>query len=1088
VRQTLLRLLDALAHAHARGLIHRDIKPENVLLVADRSEVKLSDFGLAQAMERAAPGNREKGLVGTPRYMAPEQVRGEWRDYGPWTDFYALGCLGYSLVAGHPPFVHLTSHYDLARAQVKEPAPPLEPRCAVPPGFEEWLRKLMAKSPTERYGRASEAAAGLRRLGAPLSTSRSSLSMAPALRHLTEFAFDVDAARDGDDEDNEDETATDPVMNSIELTLLATEAGSHRPTTLAEDSTADATVSFEDMMDVDATTTLESLPVPDDWRGDDVLSPHVPMLMGAGLALYWMRAIPLVGRSRERDLLWQAVRDVNRDGRARAALIRGPTGCGKSRLARWIAERAHEIGGCNTLKVEHSAGAGSGSGLGSALARHYRTLGLERDQTFARIQALLAAEGITDEDEALALTEVVHPTQTDRDDGTRTLVHFASRAERDVVILRALRRIARNRPLVLWVDDVQDGLESLGVIRTLLSESLRETTPILVIMAVRPEGLRERPEEEQLLLEVLGLPDVQRIELWPLTPPDTRDLVRRLLHLEGELAMQVEERTQGNPLFAMQLVGNWVDRGLLEQGTTGFRLRKGATVEIPDGLHSVWAGRMERFLETRSVHDGPALELAAALGQEVEEDEWWDACDRAALTPSLDLVDSLLDEYLASRGPGGPRQGWSFVHAMLRESLERRAAEAGRMQSHHLFCAQMLEPRQGRGVQERIGRHFTGADRHEDALAPLLEGARERLAVGDMRRAEGLLGEHDRALHGLRVPWDDARWGRSWIVRVRLAALQGDEATFTEWARRTEEYADVHGWDEIMVSLTYEQARRAARTGRIEEAWSQLLLVEMAARERDDQELLARCVLEQAEVAEARGERAEAAERYRRAVQQFQALGQGLAAAGAVLKLAEIDAREGELLRSEEYLQLASDLFASWGDLGGRARCAEVMGLTARLQGDFVSAVTCYREATVRYRGLGSAEVRRAEASLGQALVWNGEYEEAQALLETCLKWFDARDETPAAAVIHAALLPCLAKAGRWTQFDGHLEAARQLMAATGYADEDVAWSARLAGQVAGDLEDEARARSCYELSLKLFRATDRAEEAAAVEKVLERF
>jgi len=86
-RQILLRVLDALAHAHARGLIHRDIKPENVLLTADRTEVKLTDFGLAQAMKRAAPGDKEKGLVGTPRYMAPEQVRGEWRDYGPWTDF-----------------------------------------------------------------------------------------------------------------------------------------------------------------------------------------------------------------------------------------------------------------------------------------------------------------------------------------------------------------------------------------------------------------------------------------------------------------------------------------------------------------------------------------------------------------------------------------------------------------------------------------------------------------------------------------------------------------------------------------------------------------------------------------------------------------------------------------------------------------------------------------------------------------------------------------------------------------------------------------------------------------------------------------
>ncbi len=1082
-RQTLLRLLDALAHAHARGLIHRDIKPENVLLTADRTEVKLSDFGLAQAMERAAPGNREKGLVGTPRYMAPEQVRGEWRDYGPWTDFYALGCLGYSLVAGKPPFAHLTSHYDLARAQVKEAPPPLEARCPVPHGFERWLLKLMAKSPADRFGRASEAAAALRRLGAPESVSRTSMQRVPALGHLTQET----TGPTPDPDDTEDATETDPGMASADLTLLASRADEPMRT-LPGESAADATITMEgDFDEADATTTLETIPVPDDWREPDAIVTTPPLLLGAGLGLYWMRSIPMVGRQRERDLLWEAARSVNRDGRARAVLIRGPTGCGKSRLAQWIAERAHEIAGFDSMKADHVAEPGHASGLGSALARHFRVLGLEREQAFARIATLLLRDGIESEDEALALTEVVHPsTDADPDDQRRSMIHLAvGRDQRRVVILRALRRIARKRPLVLWIDDVQDGAESLEIVRAVLSEQWAETTPILVVMTVRPEELRERPEEEELLLDVLGSADIQRIELWPLAPADTRDLVRRLLHLEGELAMQVEERTQGNPLFAMQLVGNWVDRGLLEQGQTGFRLRKGATVEIPDGLHSVWAGRMEQFLTHRSVHDGPALEMAATLGQEVDEDEWWDACDRAGLTPSLDLVDSLLDEYLATSGPGGHRHGWSFVHAMLRESLERRAAEAGRLASQHLACAQMLEARRGPGVLERRGRHLAGAQRPEDALDPLLGGARERLEVGDLRHAEALLHDYERTLHGLRVPWDDARWGRGWLLKVRIAAVQGKEEAFAEWVGRTEEYADVHGWEDVNVELTYEQARRASQTGRLEEAWSMLALVEMAAEARP--KLLARTVLEQARVAEARGDRDEAADRYRRATRLFQEQNDGLAAAEALLKLAELDAREGEIASSEEYLQLASDLFTSWGHLGGRARCAELMGLTARLQADFAAAVTFYREACARYRSLGSADVRRAEASLAQALVWNGEYDEAQELLETCLKFFDDRAETPASAVIHAALLPCLAKAGRWTQFDGHLAAARELVKATGYADEDMAWSARLAGQVAGDLEDEDRARACYGLARELFEATGRDEEAAAVARVLER-
>jgi serine/threonine protein kinase len=79
IKRVLLGLLDGLAHAHARGLIHRDIKPANVLLTSDRSGIRLTDFGLVHAIERSTPGNRDRGLAGTPRYMAPEQCRGMWR-------------------------------------------------------------------------------------------------------------------------------------------------------------------------------------------------------------------------------------------------------------------------------------------------------------------------------------------------------------------------------------------------------------------------------------------------------------------------------------------------------------------------------------------------------------------------------------------------------------------------------------------------------------------------------------------------------------------------------------------------------------------------------------------------------------------------------------------------------------------------------------------------------------------------------------------------------------------------------------------------------------------------------------------------
>ena len=121
------RLLDALAHAHARGVVHRDIKPSNVLLsVANdlRPGLKLTDFGSAHAIRPDLEAHDEESLVGTATYMPPEQIRGKIRDSGPWTDLYSIGVLAWVFTAGHPPFRHADVH-QLFRMHLRTPPPPL---------------------------------------------------------------------------------------------------------------------------------------------------------------------------------------------------------------------------------------------------------------------------------------------------------------------------------------------------------------------------------------------------------------------------------------------------------------------------------------------------------------------------------------------------------------------------------------------------------------------------------------------------------------------------------------------------------------------------------------------------------------------------------------------------------------------------------------------------------------------------------------------------------------------------------------------------------------------------------------------------
>ncbi|MEZ4317254.1 MAG: protein kinase [Myxococcota bacterium] len=164
VRTVLAQLLDALGHAHARGVLHLDVKAPNVLVQGrgPRRQVMLADFGLAQYV-----ASLQARRAGTPHVMAPEQWRGDVRRLGPWTDLYAVGCLSVQLLTGSTPF----RGFDLAvleRAHRTDPRPVLEPLGA-PPGFDAWLHRMLAVEPYDRYSRAADARAAL--LGLPASST-----------------------------------------------------------------------------------------------------------------------------------------------------------------------------------------------------------------------------------------------------------------------------------------------------------------------------------------------------------------------------------------------------------------------------------------------------------------------------------------------------------------------------------------------------------------------------------------------------------------------------------------------------------------------------------------------------------------------------------------------------------------------------------------------------------------------------------------------------------------------------------------------------------------------------------------------------
>ncbi|MFD4599787.1 serine/threonine-protein kinase [Streptomyces sp. NPDC058464] len=174
------RTAHALAAAHAAGVIHRDVKPANLLLAADSGTVKVADFGIAVLADDTATAlTSTSALIGTVPYIAPERALG--RPATPASDLYALGCVLYEALAGHPPFRADNVARTLFQHCYQPPEPITDVNPETDPQLAEVVHALLAKDPADRPADAEHTAALLARCASQRTSPTEPLAVTGAL-------------------------------------------------------------------------------------------------------------------------------------------------------------------------------------------------------------------------------------------------------------------------------------------------------------------------------------------------------------------------------------------------------------------------------------------------------------------------------------------------------------------------------------------------------------------------------------------------------------------------------------------------------------------------------------------------------------------------------------------------------------------------------------------------------------------------------------------------------------------------------------------------------------------------------------------
>ncbi len=726
LRRLLDETLSALSCLHARGILHLDVKLSNVLLQRGRDHklhAWLSDLGLAKALEHreAFQGT----LAGTLSYMPLEVLLRRYGEIGPPADLFAMGVLIYRLVSGTNPFKEqgVPAHINLRYRPPKRL--PVRRGLTVPPGLEEIVLTLVQPDPRTRFDLAADL--------------RAALASLPRL-----------------DDDREDEHSFD--------------ASEHRtsapPTDVIGEEHSSSSWSCEDPVFGDPREpprwNRPSLgPVP--FR--PLPEPGLGARARASLPLFALREIPLVGRDVEMQRLWDLARGVAASGKPAAVILEGEAGVGKSRLVRAVARSLEETGHAVPVEVGFSQHGGPGDGFQAGIRRLLRLVGDDAELTRSRLERWIARDCQAITPEVLLEAELLQRWGVP----AKGQEPVSPAIAREYLFQHLQRYSWRGLGLLLiedahWCTADDDGAELAATV-------LQLGLPVLAIVTSRTNPLDIHPNAQRALKALKDL-GATSIHIEPLPGGVMSDLVEEYLPLDPALAAEVARRSEGNPLFARELIGQWCREDVLvaDYGPLGrigrsahdglrYRLAAPRMETIPEDIRSLLSARLSTLiLRARSaVAVGRALDVVGVAGSGLP----WAVLSRAA-GPGLH---DLMEGGLVRRQD----QTCFIEHAMLAQLLHERVQGRAAIAAHVALAEAWSVAGQHPRAQVAVGHHLLAADQPLRALEPLMAAVDWLEVAGNVGELRAAAQELNRA--ALAVGTDERPW-----VLAQLALAAADRA------------------------------------------------------------------------------------------------------------------------------------------------------------------------------------------------------------------------------------------------------------------------------------------------------------------------